>query len=205
MENYETCAARGTDHRSDLARSTRLLASCKDISAVIYGCTSGEVLHGRDFIEDAIRDTLSGAFVVTPLAAVVEALEMCSAQTISILSPYGDSLNRKLVELFENNGIAVEQVASPNEWRARDLSAIDILDLTTAASAMEFSRSGALFIPCNALSVVNVIDGIEASIDMTVLTSTQASVWKALQLLDQLGAQSLAKFGSIFSTVETPN
>jgi len=199
MENYETCAIRKTDHRRDLVNAALLLAECDNISAVIYGCTSGELLHGPNIIETAIKDVLTKVFVVTPIRAAIEAMQMSGIGTVLILSPYSKDLNLRLVELFERHSITVHTVFSPLGWGQRSLSTIDDRELETAAASIEISDSEALFVPCNALAIVDVIKKMEACTGVPVFTSTQVSVWKVLKNLDRLQEQSLTRFGSIFS------
>ncbi len=202
MQNYETCALRNTDHRTDLENAALLLAECESISAVVYGCTSGELLHGRELIVEVLQEIMPNAAVVTPLAASIEAMRARRIDNVSILSPYLDDLNRRIIELFGQHGITVETVVSPQNWRHTSLSKIDAQDLKTVAESMEFQHSQGLFIPCNALAIVGAIRDLEGCTSVPVFTSTQVSVWKALKHENLLGEQSLHRFGSIFSNLE---
>ncbi len=202
MQNYETCALRKTDHRTDLANAALLLAECENISAVMYGCTSGELLHGRELIVEVLQRIMPNAAVVTPLAASIEAMRTRRIDTVSILSPYSDDLNRRIIELFGQRGITVDTVLSPQSWGHMSLSTIDARELKTAAGSMEFQHSQGLFIPCNALAIVGAIRDLEGCTSVPVFTSTQASVWKALKHENLLGERSLPRFGSIFSNLE---
>lgn len=198
MDNYETTAERRTNHRFDLALSTKLLAECDDLSAVIYGCTSGELTYGHDLIIKVIEDIIPNAQVVTPMQAAVEAAYANEIGSISILSPYGEILNQRMVQLFGAAGITVKTVFSPKAWSGRSLSSIDAHEFEIAVKAMDVASSKGLFIPCNALAIVNAIEGIEANIGLPVLTSTQVSVWKTLCSLGGIEAMPPTKFGAIF-------
>ena len=199
MANYETTETRKTDHATDLTNAVRLLAECEDISAVIYGCTSGELVYGPDLIGRVIRKVLPGAHVVTPIVAAAEAIRAHGVNSISILSPYKSDLNSRLVDVFGTYGIAVDVVYMPQDWDQRRLSTITRLELERAAASVKFADSDGLFIPCNALAVVDMITTIELLTAVPVFTSTQVSVWQALQNKEQLQAASLSRFGSLFS------
>lgn len=200
MDNYETCGERSTDHVTDLARAAKLLAECEDISVLIYGCTSGEICFGYEQIAQTIQSVFPGKTVVTPLQAVAACAKENHLGTITILSPYGHDLNHRMIEIFAAAGISTEGVISPPSWQGRRLSSIGEYEFRAAIRGIQFAKSEALFIPCNALPVVDTIATIEACIGLPVLTSTQTSMWLAARSRNEIGAISPDRFGQIFSS-----
>lgn len=198
MDNYETCAERSTDHRSDLKRAADLLAECEGISVLIYGCTSGEICFGHDLITQTIQGVFPNCPVVTPIQSALALASDYRIDEITILSPYSHDLNQKMVQIFDAANVSVDCVFSQKAWEGQSLSSINKSDFHAAVSEIDFGISQALFIPCIALPVINAITSIEKTIGMPVLTSTQVSIWYAIRCCSDIQMIPTGKFGSIF-------
>lgn len=198
MPSYINCASRGSDHKDELFSTAKLLADCVGIEYAIYGCTSGELIFGKHYIIEALNSVLPDVHVIAPISATIDACKELSLDLISILSPYDRALNRKLCDEFKSNGISVENVYEFALQRDASSSRLNRHFFEDAAKIINENGSKALFVPCNALSVVKHISSMEAHLDLPVLTSTQVSVWKILRLSRPGSLTILKKFGAIY-------
>lgn len=198
MPSYVDNSDHGTAHKHELSSISELFRSCPKVQAFIYGCTSGEVIFGREKLVAGISGVLPNAQVITPIAAAVSALKDMSLDTISILSPYDRELNRKLRDRFESSNIMVEKVyefALLDDFDAPRLNAMFFLE---SASRIQNDAPTCLFIPCNSLSVVAHIQKMENLLGVPVITSTQVSVWEAFKLCEFKPEDTLKCYGVVF-------
>ena len=199
MASYVGLQDGGTAYFRNLATTAHSFQACSGIQAYLYGCTSGEVTFGAERIRSAIAETLPGAEVITPLAAVARAVKALSRSRISILSPYEQDLNTLLSDRLQGSGLAVDMIYSFALAQDVDTAELTRAFFAEAAKRIARDKPECLFIPCNALSVITHIEIMEQILGVPVITSTQASVWNALKNCNFNPTAVSDSFGELFS------
>jgi len=162
-----------------------------DVDMILYGCTSGSFLKGETWNRQFTKD-LSGLIkkpVVTTSTAVVEALKHLGIKELCLVTPYPKETNDKAVAWLASVGVRVvktiELVKSTYENPITNLE-IGAFTPETVYKKIKphvAALSVPLFISCTNLRTIEIIELLEADLDLPVVTSNQASLWAALKTL----------------------
>jgi maleate isomerase len=173
---------------ADAQRAADLLATAS-VDVLAYGCTSGSFSHGEGYEEALAADLESNAGVpaVTTAAAVRRALYSLDAQSLVVATPYTDDVLAKAVSFFEESGFNVVEAVG----RGIDIVGSDLDRRSHGAQtpesayrqvrAMAHADADAVFVSCTNYHVTDVIERLEADLDVPVVTSNQATLWAALR------------------------
>ncbi len=182
----------------DITRAANGILPEKPLDVLMYACTSGtavigesEVMRllraGRAADETAVNDesVQNQISCTTPVTAVLTALEHFSARRISILTPYIQSVNQKLVEFFQSRDIEIINIHGFGMENDTDMTGVSHDSIFQAAITACHEHADLLFISCTALRAAEVVSKIENKINKPVITSNQAMMWHALKLLQR--------------------
>ena len=175
--------------------ASNLLPGC-GLDALIFSCTSGAIAIGEGRLKAIINEVLPNIPVTNPVLAVRSALSHLGALSISIVTPYDETISDVVAQHFIDQGYNVQNVA--NLGVDDDVEIQQISEETIFLSALRacHSTSDALFISCTGLRTANVIEKIEKELGRPVVTSNQATAWHVAKLL---GSQKpLSGFGRLF-------
>lgn len=165
-----------------LASSAELLVPGLELDVLVFGCTSGSMLIGEGEVARLLRSARPGIAVSNPWTAVKAALRHLGARRIAVLTPYIAAVNRPLCAGLEEAGFAVaccgtfavlEDAAIPR------IGADDIVAAARVLLAME--QVDALFLACTNLRTLDVLEELEAELQIPVVSSNQAMFWHALR------------------------
>lgn len=185
---------------SDLDEPLRLIAGVQP-DVILYGCTSATLTHGRRFDAD-LSDRIkagTGAATVTAAAALLHALNTLGLRRVGFASPYIGAINRQAMAFLSD--AAVETVRCAEIGRALDnyeqgaLTPGEVFDLGCRADHPE---AEAIVLSCTDMRSVEAVEPLEAVLGKPVVTSNQAMVFMALQLLDI--DPSVVRCGRLFRT-----
>jgi len=158
--------------------------------AVVFSCTSAGALRGNAYEAGLCSEIarVTGAPVISTMAAVREELHRLHVRSVVLLTPYPDALTERVRASLEADGFTVPAAAG--------MGLIDSLAIAGVApeEIQEFAvrRLGgapaeALFIACCTFRAYDVRDGLQRSLGIPVVTSNQAALEAALRTLG-LGA-----------------
>ncbi|MFQ5711405.1 MAG: maleate cis-trans isomerase [Candidatus Geothermarchaeales archaeon] len=152
------------------------------VQIIIWGCTSGSFLKGLGYDREMAREIeeATGVEGLTTSTAVIEALGELGLRRIAVATPYVDEVNEREVEFLAGHGFEVTEI--------KGLGIIDPLGigrLTPSVAydlAKEVDSPGAegVFISCTDLRTIDVIGRLEEELGKPVISSSQASMWAAL-------------------------
>ena len=161
-----------------------LLGAKPDV--VIYGCTSATLAHGPAFDRNlaATITARSGAHTVTAAGAIVHAIRALGSTKIGFASPYVPSLNDKAIDFLANEGIKTLARADfdgrlGNEGQGA-LEPSDVLALGQRADGPDVQ---AIVLSCTDMRAVEIIPKLETITGKPGVTSNQAIMFQAMQLL----------------------
>jgi len=171
---------------SDLSEPLRLISGVRP-KAVLYGCTSATLTHGRAFdmaLARQIHDA-SSAVSITAAGALVQALKALGARRVGFASPYLGEINAQAAAFLASEDIDTVRVhdigRALGNYGQGELTPDEVYDLARAADAPE---AEAIVLSCTDMRSVEVINAIEAAVGKPVVTSNQAMVFALCQALD---------------------
>ncbi len=171
---------------SDIDDTLRTISGVRP-SAVLYGCTSATLTHGREF-DRALAERIaaeSGAMTITAAGALVEAVHALGVKRVGFASPYVGEINDLAVKFLAEEGI--ETVARADIGRELDnygqgeLTPNEVYELAVQAAGAGVE---AIVLSCTDMRAAEAVERIEESTDLPVVTSNQAMVYAVCRALD---------------------
>lgn len=187
------------DVADDLPRAGRDLLPGLTLDVVVYGCTSGTIALGEAETLAQIGRAKKSRHQTTPVTASLAALARLGARRVSILTPYRADVNRALGEYYASRGLEVLNVSGLDMDDDYAMTAIPPETIIEAGLRAMETEADALFISCTALRSSLAVEALETALDRPVVTSNQAIVWHALDLV---GLTSRSAPGLLFDTLE---
>jgi len=170
---------------ADLDGPLQLLQGVRP-DVILYGCTSATLTHGPAFdrqLAERIK-AQSGAATVTAAGALVHALNTLGVRQIGLASPYVSAINDLAVGFLAQSGfetVARSEVSDPlDNYGQGALDPQAVFDLGLAA---DHPRAEALVLSCTDMRSVEIIARLEEAVGKPVITSNQAMVFQALELV----------------------
>ena len=129
-------------------------------------------------IEDEV-----GIPATTTTTGFVEALNLLNMKSIVLVTPYVDEINQIEKRYLEEIGIEVKGIGSLNK--------IDVIDYTETTAGQlyrlakktfkEYPGAQGIFISCMSMRAMHAIQALETDLEVPVVTSDQATLWKLLR------------------------
>ncbi|WP_392530541.1 hypothetical protein [Nostoc sp. C117] len=148
-----------------------------------YGFTTATFYRGRVFaeqLEQRLTQVL-GVPTVVPSLALLEALAFLKVKKISVVTPY-PQWNNETLKMFLND-TPYEIVAFKGDERPKEVAKKNYFwhqsPDEAAAFIKEASHIGAdaVVLPCTAWRTFEVIEELEADLNIPVVTANQATIW----------------------------
>lgn len=165
-----------------------LTSACRDVATAepgvtAYLCTSASFVGGLAG-EARLRAAMEAGGArraLTTSGALLEALEALGVRRVAVATPYDAALTDKLVAFLEEAGVATTGVGylgmGEDIWRVSGDSVRELVHATPRAGAE------AVFLSCTNLPTHDVIPGLEAELDLPVLSANLVTMWAALRHL----------------------
>jgi maleate isomerase len=153
---------------------------------VVFSCTSAGALRGNAYEERLCADiaALTGAPVVSTMAAVRDALRRLGIRSLAVLTPYPEALNDRIRSSLEADGFAVTAMAGMGI--VDSLAIADVSPQEISRFALERLRGApaqALFVACCTFRAYDARDALQTALGVPVVTSNQAALEAALRTL----------------------
>ncbi|ASJ13723.1 maleate cis-trans isomerase family protein [Thermococcus radiotolerans] len=156
------------------------------VEMILYGCTSGSFIGGKDYekeLESQIEEEVNVP-VVSTSTAVVEALKMLDARDVLVITPYTDEINAREREFLEANEFNVLDIRGLGIEDNTKIGKLEPYEAYRLAKASFMDEADAIFISCTNLRTFEIIEPLEEDLGIPVVTSNQASLWLALREMD---------------------
>ncbi|KUH33200.1 maleate cis-trans isomerase [Thermococcus celericrescens] len=177
--------------------SARLLRDA-GVELILYGCTSGSFIGGKDYekeIEANVEEEVNVP-VVSTSTAVVEALRILDAQAVLVITPYTDEINAREREFLEANDFEVLDIRGLGIEDNTQIGKLEPHEAYRLAKASFMDEADAIFISCTNLRTFEIIEVLEEDLGVPVVTSNQASLWLALRQMDVM--ERIPGLGKLF-------
>ena len=165
-----------------LTGATEKLLPNQRLDSIAYSCTSGTVAIGYDTVASRVRAGGRPAIpVVTPITSALAAFRRLEVKSVSLLTPYVDSVNQAMRAFIEEGGVAVRNIGS--FCLDDDRAMAEVPPDAILQAAIETCRDDvdALFISCTALRAVDIIERAEQALGKPVMSAIQTLFWQSLR------------------------
>ena len=116
------------------------------INTIAYGCTSGTIAIGEDEVKKKIQLAKPGCYVTTPITSAIKAFEEMNAKKIALFTPYPESVNKTIIEYFNEKNINIISLSTFNIDLDEDIANVDPEHLLETLVKLNLSDADALFI-----------------------------------------------------------
>ncbi len=171
---------------SSMAVESAKLLRDAGVELILYGCTSGSFIGGKDFekeLEARIEDEVKVP-VISTSTAVIEALKMLDVRDILVVTPYTDEINQREKEFLEANEFNVLDMVGLGLTDNLQIGKLEPYEAYCLAKSAFMDEVEAIFISCTNWRTFEIIEALEEDLGVPVVTSNQASLWLALREMD---------------------
>ena len=167
----------------DIPASVQLFPPSLDFDVIGYGCTSASTIIGSQNVARAIGSVYPMAQVTNPLVAIIAAGNKLGAKRLGFITPYLPQVTERMRLKLEEAGFEISAFGSFEEGDDRIVARISERAINKAANQVsQMAQCDAIVIACTNLRCLAIIDEIEASTGIPVISSNQALGWHMLRL-----------------------
>ena len=150
---------------------------------IVYGCTSGSLILGVGYDEKLTKqiEDLSSIKALTTSTAIIDALEKFEIKKVAVATPYPEITNQKEVEFLEGHGIKVTKIEGLPSPKGISIHRPE--EAYRLARKIDGEENEGIFISCTNFRTLEIIDILEEDTGKPVVTSNQATFWKALRMI----------------------
>lgn len=169
---------------ADIRKAVADLAQAS-LDVIAYGCTAGSMVTPPETLTDYMS-SVCGLPCVATAPAIVAACRALGATRVALATPYHDALNAHEAHFLRACGI--ETVAmrglgigagGPHEYVR--IAQVPVEDVYAHCLAADHPDAGALVVSCTDFATLDAIPRLEAELGKPVVTSNQATLWRALR------------------------
>ena len=168
----------------DKDRAVKELASTKP-DCIVDACTASGIVRGlkadQAFIEDVEKKTSVRA--TSTLRLILQALRTLKINRLVITSPYPEAMDKLEESFFQENGFSILRIRGLNLSEATKLAQVTPDEIYRFCLETWDDRANGLLISCMNFNPMPVIQALENSLKVPVVTSNTATLWGILRLL----------------------
>ncbi len=182
-----------------ITASAKLLPQTLRFDAVGYGCTSGTAQIGVAKIHKLVSQGTKATHVTEPVSALIAACKHLRLKRLAFLSPYIESISKNLRNVLAQNGIDSPKFGTFAE--AEETKVVRISGQSVIEAAQDLCKSkdvDGIFLSCTNLRTLDLIEPLEASTSLPVISSNLALAWHLGKLSG--GSKAMLGPGRLFST-----
>lgn len=191
----------GLSEMADTATAAAERLSQVNVDVVAYGCTTGSLIKGHKYAEklEAKLSKSANAEAITTALSVERALDSMDVESVSIATPYNETLNQREVEFLEEGGFSVDNITGRGLEDNLEIGDLEPRQAYIQGHKSSSGEEGALFISCTNYRTFEIIQALEMDLGKPVITSNQATLWDSLNSLGLPDPQM--KLGQLFEDV----
>ena len=153
----------------------------QDIDCVVYGCTSGTIAAGYNYVKKKVLKAKPNSKLTTPSTSSINALKKFKIRRIAVFTPYPKKLNNEVVYFFEKNKFIVTSNSYFDISSDIEIGKVNDQYLFKVLSKMKLNGAQALFISCTALPALSILEKLEKKLGVMVFSSNQTLIWDTLK------------------------
>ena len=151
---------------------------------LIFSCTSGSFFNGYGWDLEVAKRMQAAAEIpaLTTSTAACEALRAVGAGKIFMVSPYPPHVNSMEIRFFKDNGLHIVDHFTFDLVKSTEVGSVtpERIRESVLERRADIAACDVLFISCTGLRAIDLVEALEAALDMPVVTSNSATLWAAL-------------------------
>jgi maleate isomerase len=164
-----------------LEEGTQLMADAA-VDRLIFHCTAVS-MHAPEIPDQITRRV--AAITTIPLTitseAIIDALRTLGARKVVLVTPYTQEVNDREIAFLAHHGVTVLRERGLGLEGGVEMGAVEPQQWFRETVAMRDPEAEAYFVSCTTIRSADVIDQLEDALDKPVITSNQATLWRALR------------------------
>lgn len=181
-----------------LAEGARELLAEHEVGSVVWACTSGSFVFGRDGAREQVEQLQQ--VVQLPVSstsfAFERAVQHLGLSRVAVAATYPADVAERFVQFLSGAGLEVVRMSSRGIVTAAEVGTLGREQVLEFAAANDDERAEALLLPDTALHTAGWLDELEQHAGKPVLTANQVSAWEGLRLAG--GAGRRPGLGAVF-------
>ena len=168
---------------------------------VLWLCTAGSFLKGIGYDQELIKgiEEATGIPATTTSTAMMDAFRELGLKKIALGTPYAADANELEKKFIEANGVEVVSMGGFEDVDLNVLVSRHPHDYYELMKSLDTPEADGLFISCTGLDVMEVIEPLEQELGKPVVTSNQASFWRAFQMAGIM--EPISGYGELFDRI----
>jgi maleate cis-trans isomerase len=172
---------------TQVVRAARELATAQ-VDLIVQCGAPGIFLRGTGYDDEVIAQIheATGIRSTTMMTATVDAMRAVGIRRVAVASIYIDEVNAKLETFLEEAGFEVTAIEGLQIVAPADCIGLEPDRSYRMARSVFEQQSGAdgILISCGSFPTFEILDALERDTGVPVISSNQATLWKALRMLD---------------------
>jgi maleate isomerase len=162
-----------------------------------FGCNSGTMILGEETVYNHIRAARPDVPCTSPVTGMMAAFRRLGVSRIAVLTPYGDAINKMVIDYIGTKNIDVVAFGSFNEEDDHKVARTSLSSVGSAVLKLgRIEGVEAVLVCCTSLRLVDDIAKIEEVLGKPVTSSNHAMAWHALRLAGV--HDMMPQFGRLF-------
>jgi maleate isomerase/arylmalonate decarboxylase len=155
------------------------------LDVIAYGCTAGSMVTPVETLTDYMT-SVCGLPCVATAPAIVAACRALGATRVALATPYHDALNAHEARFLAACGIETVAmrglgIGAGGAHEYVRISRVALEDVYAHCRGADHPDAQALVVSCTDFAVLEAIPRLEAELGKPVVTSNQATLWRALR------------------------
>jgi maleate cis-trans isomerase len=185
-----------------LAEGARALAG-HALDAVVWACTSGSFVFGRDGATAQVEAlaAVAGVPASSTSFAFADACARLGARRVAVGATYPEDVAERFVAFLATAGVEVLALSARGIVTAAEVGTLPAEQVLALAAAADHPDADAVLLPDTALRTIGLLDELDARVGKPVLTANQVTVWQGLRLAGD--DRPRPGLGSVFGSTAT--
>jgi maleate isomerase len=155
---------------------------------IVFACTAASFYKGVGW-DDQLRERIIARTrlpAIITSSSIVQAFKALKIHNAFMITPYPEDINRREINYFGHHKIEISDSYYFHLRLSREICLVSPQAIYDQAlkEADRIKRCGALFISCTGLRAMEIIEALEKSLGVPVLTSNASIVYAVLKVLN---------------------
>jgi maleate isomerase/arylmalonate decarboxylase len=169
---------------ADVRKAVADLAQAS-LDVIAYGCTAGSMVTPIETLTDYMS-ACCGLPCVATAPAIVAACRALGVQRVALATPYHDTLNAHEARFLRDCGIETVAmrglgIGAGGAHEYVRIARVPLADVYAHCRGADHPHAQALVVSCTDFAALEAIPRLEAELGKPVVTSNQATLWRALR------------------------
>jgi maleate cis-trans isomerase len=168
-------------------------------AAVVWACTSGSFVFGRDGAADQVARlaAVAGVPASSTSLAFVHALAALGCSRVAVAASYPRDIAELFVNFLAAHDVNVDSMGNAGIGTAAEVGRLTAAEVRALALGNDAPAAEALLIPDTAMHTVAQVDALERLLGKPVLTANAVTVWEGLRIAGI--ARRVTGLGALFA------